>query len=324
MRLFTLLGACVVFSTAVVHGQALGETASPLPGVAPATAPADAGEQGAIGFARYWTNEISAGRAGEVMANHLDVDALLVSICGRDYTALASEERVRAQKAMHAFSPLIFSNPALRKLMPEMRFDRFSAQRDGETVVVSYVAIMPRQMGTAANAMRVRHHQGKWMVQDLAVNGHFMSAQIAREYQNMQPHMTPADFMEAVAGEMKAVELAGAGRVTQQLRSQIEMYKRQHQDRAPDFRRYPQGDQLTRSTNAQGEKLGAGRFGPYLVTMPLNPLNGMANVAVIDEEVRGGVVLKEGQAGFVFSIKTQEILPTDRDGKTCVETRTGR
>ena len=60
----------------------------------------------------------------------------------------------------------------------------------------------------------------------------------------------------------------------QTIRSQIELYKLQHQDRLPDVRTAGTGwTLLTQKTTMQGTVTSAGSFGPYLQQVPTNPLN---------------------------------------------------
>ena len=65
------------------------------------------------------------------------------------------------------------------------------------------------------------------------------------------------------------------------MRSQIGLFASQHGDRTPDFNRYPAFEQLIKPTLADGrvvEGAGPGRsgqmYGPYILSMPVNALNG--------------------------------------------------
>ena len=61
----------------------------------------------------------------------------------------------------------------------------------------------------------------------------------------------------------------------QTVRSQIELYKLQHQDKLPDL--VTSWDVLTKHTDISGTT-GTGTFGPYLQQTPANSLNGLNNV----------------------------------------------
>jgi len=60
----------------------------------------------------------------------------------------------------------------------------------------------------------------------------------------------------------------------QTIRSQIELYKLQHQDKLPDV--ISTWDKLTKKTDVFGAA--GGTFGPYLQATPVNPLNTMTGV----------------------------------------------
>ena len=59
----------------------------------------------------------------------------------------------------------------------------------------------------------------------------------------------------------------------QTIRSQIELYKLQHQDKLPDLLGTSSWTLLTQKTTMQGTVTSAGSFGPYLQQVPTNPLN---------------------------------------------------
>src|SRR5687768_6602493 len=101
----------------------------------------------------------------------------------------------------------------------------------------------------------------------------------------------------------------------QLLRSQLELYKLQHNDNWPDFRTYPKAEQLVRFTTEDGRLYDASgkppagsegpRHGPYLRKVPPNPLNGAAEVATVDGDVSEGDTVTPpagfDKAGYVFS-----------------------
>jgi general secretion pathway protein G len=104
------------------------------------------------------------------------------------------------------------------------------------------------------------------------------------------------------------------------LRTQIAVYKAQHEDRAPG---YAGGNtsaaptqatliaQLTQSTDALGNTnptaTSVYRFGPYLSKFPANPINGLDTVMVIGNGA--AVPAPDGSTGFIFKPQTMELIP---------------
>lgn len=105
----------------------------------------------------------------------------------------------------------------------------------------------------------------------------------------------------------------------QSARSQIELYFLHHGERCPDFAKYPGADQLLSRTTPDGTVDANGQFGPYMQRVVPNPLNGLQNIAGVDDDVHAGYVLRKGKAGYVFSSQQRTLLPTSRDGKTCIQ-----
>jgi len=99
----------------------------------------------------------------------------------------------------------------------------------------------------------------------------------------------------------------------QRLRTEIEMYKLQHTDMAPDFPRYPFWEQMARRTRGDGAIDGKGTFGPYIDRRPVNPMNGFTKVEcaprVPYDYQAGGQ-----QIGYVFDTSTGRLLATDDKG----------
>lgn len=83
----------------------------------------------------------------------------------------------------------------------------------------------------------------------------------------------------------------------QTLRSQIELYKLQHGDAVPDL--ITSWAPLTGTTT-----FGGNNYGPYLQTVPANPLNNSSTVAAAPA---AGV-------GFVYNATTGAIQATDATG----------
>jgi hypothetical protein len=99
----------------------------------------------------------------------------------------------------------------------------------------------------------------------------------------------------------------------QTLRTELEMYKLQHTDLAPDFPRFPFWEQMVKRTRGDGATDGKGQFGPYLDRRPINPMNGFTKVecaprVAYDYQVAGQ------QIGFVFDTSSGRLLATDDKG----------
>ncbi len=102
----------------------------------------------------------------------------------------------------------------------------------------------------------------------------------------------------------------------QTLRSQIALYKLQHDDRLPDLLRYPRWQQITGKTDAAGNfhpRPGAQAFGPYTQETPVNSLNGSSSVQVLPGAPPAGFRPNYG-VGFVFDSETGKIWGADGRG----------
>ena len=65
----------------------------------------------------------------------------------------------------------------------------------------------------------------------------------------------------------------------QTIRSQVELYKLQHQDKLPNILTSGTGwTLLTQKTNVAGTVTSVGSFGPYMQATPVNPLNNQSGV----------------------------------------------
>ena len=105
------------------------------------------------------------------------------------------------------------------------------------------------------------------------------------------------------------------------LRSQLAVYALQHDDRYPDFARYPAFEQLVKRTSADGRLIegnaptGGRVVGPYLYAVPVNATNGRYKVAVVNGGVRPGQKIDSPDAGFVFSKANGRLYATDAGGR---------
>jgi general secretion pathway protein G len=102
------------------------------------------------------------------------------------------------------------------------------------------------------------------------------------------------------------------------LRSQVEVYQAQHLDVAPG---YPGGspgatpdqtdfmNQMTMFTAANGATASASSgsivFGPYLGSMPSNPLNNLSTILIVPNG--GTVPAPDGSTGWIYKAQTIEI-----------------
>jgi hypothetical protein len=140
--------------------------------------------------------------------------------------------------------------------------------------------------------------------------------------------------VDAVALESKAVgELAAKDKeryllaALDAVRGQIARYAQEHGGRPPEFAKFPAFEQLMKPTLASGQ-LAEGpdasvqRFGPYILSMPVNALNGRHKVAVVPGEVRPGQKIDRADAGFVFSASTNRLFAIDAAGLVYDDTKT--
>jgi general secretion pathway protein G len=89
----------------------------------------------------------------------------------------------------------------------------------------------------------------------------------------------------------------------QTLRSQIQLFKLQHNDTLPDLVTN-QWNQLLEKTDLSGAvDTTAGTFGPYLETAPRNPLN---NNSAVDATASGPTI------GWVYTLSTGSIYATNQ------------
>ena len=107
----------------------------------------------------------------------------------------------------------------------------------------------------------------------------------------------------------------------QAARSQIALFSLQHDDRLPDFLRYPGWEQLIQRTDRTGKPSGGTRatgnfkYGPYLHEKPVNPLNVMSNVFVMPTgKSPASRIPGEKTAGFVLHTPSRKLFLTDVTG----------
>ena len=113
-----------------------------------------------------------------------------------------------------------------------------------------------------------------------------------------------------------------AATLVAKLSGQAIMWKLQHNDRLPDFGKYPEWEQFVQPTDTTGNtfekagKSGSGPVcGPYAQGKPVNPINGLSAVWVTNDEVLAGSPVGAGRAvGFVFNPNTLKFYVTDVAG----------
>lgn len=88
----------------------------------------------------------------------------------------------------------------------------------------------------------------------------------------------------------------------QTVRSQIELYKVQHNDDLPGVGTASFTDALTQKTDITGALNAAGPYGPYLQKVPTNPFNDLDTVEV----EAGSTNLGGGNCGWHFDTSTGE------------------
>ena len=140
--------------------------------------------------------------------------------------------------------------------------------------------------------------------------------------------------VDAVALESKAVgELAAKDKeryllaALDALREQVARYAMEHNGRPPEFAKYASFEQLLKPTLASGQiaegaDVSVQRFGPYILSAPVNALNGRHKVAAVAGDVRPGQRIDSADAGFVFSLSTNRLFATDASGLVYDDTKT--
>jgi hypothetical protein len=106
------------------------------------------------------------------------------------------------------------------------------------------------------------------------------------------------DAPEAPAGPSPREQLA---QVLRLLDERTLQWRLDHAGREPDFPTYPGWEQFTGATTADGTPQAHGPRGSYLAQPPVNPLNQLSTVIVVDGPLQVADRMPVGQAGFVYS-----------------------
>jgi hypothetical protein len=99
----------------------------------------------------------------------------------------------------------------------------------------------------------------------------------------------------------------------QLLESQSLLYWLQHREHQPDLKHFPRWEQLTAKTDEAGNPSAGGKFGPYLTSEPLNPLNELRDVLLVSDEAKRDEELP-GRVGFVVA-PDGRVWGTDATGR---------
>ncbi len=104
-------------------------------------------------------------------------------------------------------------------------------------------------------------------------------------------------------------------------RAQLELYKLQHHDKLPEFSKHL-WNQLTSATRGDGTPDAKGSCGPYLQSVPANPLNGSSSLGLMRKDPAPGQTMPGEHLGFVFCPATGHLFGTAADGKTIFDEAT--
>ena len=110
----------------------------------------------------------------------------------------------------------------------------------------------------------------------------------------------------------------------QTLRSQLELYKLQHNDKLPAFAGATpdlQWEQMTMQTDVNGSTTATTKdFGPYLQQTPVNPLNNLQKIEVLtaDPGATG-----HGAVGFIVNTTNGKVWATNQTSDKLYDESTG-
>jgi len=107
------------------------------------------------------------------------------------------------------------------------------------------------------------------------------------------------------------------------LNRRTEQWRREHGERVPDFQTYPSWEQFLEKTDPTGkpQPLAGGHAAPvrgsYLSEVPVNALNNLSTVVVVDGPVARSHRVPEaaGRVGFVYSIADRCYWGTNGSGR---------
>ena len=94
-------------------------------------------------------------------------------------------------------------------------------------------------------------------------------------------------------------DLAALAATLQTVRTQLQYYKLQHNDTFPSLADWKQ--QMLKRTKPNGRCSARGSCGPYLLQVPVNPLDGSRNISP----------LQDGSGGWMYDEKTGQFRSND-------------
>jgi hypothetical protein len=129
----------------------------------------------------------------------------------------------------------------------------------------------------------------------------------------IDPHARPQVTAASPPQDMHAA-ISSLQSTVMTMRSQIALYKLQHLDQLPDFKRYPNWEQLTQTTDMKGQFAPRG-YGPYVQQPPRNALNGHTRVEVVPSEPLGKFKCTTPGVGFIVEADTGRVWGLDDQGR---------
>jgi hypothetical protein len=145
-------------------------------------------------------------------------------------------------------------------------------------------------------------------------------SELNRQVQRIQESPGLLKILEPVTRQFHVEQVARSNAIANMLRSelqtvraQIELYALQHNDNRPDFRK--QGwSQLTKATRGDGTTAEGAEYGPYLRTVPTNPLVNRSRILISRSTPKKDFHYAGGDCGFVFDESTGRFWALDADG----------
>ena len=105
----------------------------------------------------------------------------------------------------------------------------------------------------------------------------------------------------------------------QSIDGQVARWTRDHNGRHPDFTAYPGWQQFVGKTSLTGRPTPEGLLGPYLTSVPVNPLNHLSTVLSVDGPLARAQRVPAGAppegVGFVYSRADQCFWGTNGTGR---------
>ena len=148
-----------------------------------------------------------------------------------------------------------------------------------------------------------------------------LDTEIARLAANAPLAYSMRSVMYPLYGQLKdlrKVQETSLSSQLQTLRSQIELYKLQHRDEPPDFRRKG-WNQLTSKTSEDGSISARGKYGPYLPAPPKNPLNNNTMLLMVRGTPGRDFRYDKNDAGFIYDEESGRLWGIEANGRLFAE-----